>query len=121
MSLATERKLTAAVGSKAAEELKAAADAALMPFKSGSDCRAENSGLLLKQVAVAAAVLKAEASAKASVSLATERKLTAAVGSKAAEELKAAADAALMPFLSLATSLTRLLWLLASLLRLGCW
>ena len=71
-----------------------------MPFKSGSDCRAENSGLLLKQAAVAAAALKAEASAKASVSLATERKLTAAVGSKAAEELKAAADAALMPFKS---------------------
>jgi len=42
LSLATERKLTAAVGSKAAEELKAAADAALMPFKSGNDCRAEN-------------------------------------------------------------------------------
>ena len=57
MSLATERKLTAAVGSKAAEELKAAADAALMPFKSGNDCRAENSGLLLKRVAVAAAAL----------------------------------------------------------------
>jgi len=47
LSLATERKLTAAVGSKADEELKAAADAALMPFKSGNDCRAENSGLLL--------------------------------------------------------------------------
>ena len=37
---------------------------------------------------------KAAADAKASLSLATERKLTAAVGSKAAKELKAAADAA---------------------------
>ena len=37
LSLATERKLTAAVGSKADAELKAAADAAFMPFKSGND------------------------------------------------------------------------------------